>query len=420
MARIVLSTVGSLGDLHPKLALGLELKRRGHDVVINTFLGYEEKIRALGLGFASLRPEADENDKELTRRVMDADRGPEFVIRDLIFGNIRDMYDDVLAAATGANALITGELIYVADSVCQKTGSKWISTSLAPISMFSSHDPNVYMQSPLFEFLRPLPAFFHDAMYGVMRAYTSGWREPMRELRRDLGLDPDHDPMMRDKFSPLLHLVMFSRALAAPQPDWPASAVQTGACFYDESEHAALDSRIETFLASGGAPIVFTLGSAASMDPGTFFDESVAAAKLLGRRALLIYGRESEPPAGLTDDIAAFDYAPYSLVFPRAACVVHQAGVGTTQQVLRAGVPQVIVPFSHDQPDNAARCRRAGVAEIVRRDAYTAQTAAEALRTVLADAKYAQAAKRLKSIVDSEHGTTAACDEIEKVLSESV
>jgi rhamnosyltransferase subunit B len=416
MAKIVLSTIGSLGDLHPMLALGLELKRRGHSVVINTQRGYEEKIVGLGLAFAPLRPEAEPDDEELRRKVLDEAGGPEFVIRELIFGNIRDTYEDLTAAIVDADAFVTGELIYAAATASEKLGVKWISTSLSPLVMFSSHDPNVYPQAPWMEILRPLPAFVHDALFGVMRAVTSSWREPIRALRRDLGLDEDHDPMLRDKFSPLLHLVMFSRALAGPQPDWPPRSVQTGTCFFDESETAGLDPRIEKFFLEGDEPIVFTLGSAASMDPGRFFDESVAAAKRLGRRSLILYGRESEVPKGLDEQVVGFDYAPYSLVFPRAACVVHQAGVGTTVQALRAGVPQLIVPFSHDQPDNAARCRRAGVAEIIRRGEYNADTATAALSSLLSPPGYRERAARLKAIVLAENGTRDACDAIEAVL----
>ena len=62
----------------------------------------------------------------------------------------------------------------------------------------------------------------------------------------------------------------------------------------------------------------------------------------------------------MSGGVAAFDYAPYSKVFPHAACVVHQGGVGTTSQVLRAGVPHLFMPFSHDQPDNAARLVKPG------------------------------------------------------------
>jgi UDP:flavonoid glycosyltransferase YjiC (YdhE family) len=209
---------------------------------------------------------------------------------------------------------------------------------------------------------------------------------------------------------------MFSRALARTQPDWPAATLQTGFCFYDESEHTALEAELEQFLDAGEPPIVFTLGSAAVMDARDFFEESAKAARMLGRRAVLLYGRDNQPPRGLDDEIVGFEFAPYSLVFPRAACVVHQAGVGTTSQALRAGLPQLIMPFSHDQPDNAARCRRAGVAEIIGRDSYTAETAARALDSILNNQKYRENAIPLKQIIDAEHGTKTACDAIEAVL----
>ena len=416
MPRIALSTIGSLGDLHPMIALGLELRRRGHDVVINTWEGYHEKIDALGFEFCPLRPDVDVEDTEIHRKVMDASTGPEFVIKELMMGNIRDTYQDLLTAIEGADVFISGEIVYAADSAAKKTEIPWISTSLAPVSMFSAEDPSIYVQSALLEIVWSFPAFFHRGMQAVMGLVMKPWLAEYRKFRHELGLNENHDPIKNDKFSPLLHLVMFSKALGKPQSDWPQNFVQTGACFYDESESTVLDPALENFLASGEPPIVFTLGSAAVMDAGDFFDESAKAAKMLGRRAVLLYGRDQKPPSGLSDDIVAFEYAPYSLVFPRSACVVHQAGVGTTGQVLRAGVPHLIMPFSHDQPDNAARCRRAGVAEVISRDSYSAETAANALKPLLADEKYRTNAAALKSIVDSESGTTAACDAIEAVL----
>ena len=121
-------------------------------------------------------------------------------------------------------------------------------------------------------------------------------------------------------------------------------------------------------------------------------------------------------PKVLGDDILGFDYAPYSEVFPRAACVVHQGGVGTTGQVLRAGVPHLIVPFAHDQPDNAARCRRLGVAESIDRHSYSSSSAADLLRRILADPGYRTRAADASAVVRSEGGTQAACDAIERVL----
>jgi len=84
--------------------------------------------------------------------------------------------------------------------------------------------------------------------------------------------------------------------------------------------------------------------------------------------------------------------------------------------VLRAGVPHLIMPYGHDQPDNAARCRRAGVGEMISRDSYNAESADEMLRKILSNSEYLANAKRLAAIVNSEGGSTTACDAIEHVL----
>jgi UDP:flavonoid glycosyltransferase YjiC (YdhE family) len=417
MAKIVLSTLGSLGDLHPKIALGLELKARGHDVVLNTWEGYREKLDAIGLAFCPMRPDVDQNDRELLADLMHPSKGPEKVIRELVFPYLDEMYADLVEACDGADLMVTGELIYVAKSVAEKTNIKWVSTSLAPLSMFSSDDPNVYPQAEWLEVLRPLPSMFHRGLFGVMRSTISHWYKPYKEFRRRLDLDESHDPMFTGKFSSLLHLALFSRVLAMPQPDWWQPTVQTGFCFYDgQSDTGQMPDGLEDFLNSGVPPIVFTLGSAAVLDPRDFFDESVKAAKLLKKRAVVLYGNENPKPAGLMDDIVGFPYAPFSRVFPKAACVIHQGGVGTTGQVLRAGVPHLIMPYSHDQPDNAARCRRIGVARKIGRERYNAKTASAELTQLLNDPRYRQKATEYAHIVNSECGTAAACDAIESAL----
>jgi rhamnosyltransferase subunit B len=132
----------------------------------------------------------------------------------------------------------------------------------------------------------------------------------------------------------------------------------------------------------------------------------------------LLYGIFNEPPKTVDSgqQIIAVPYAPYSQVFPRSAAVVHQGGIGTTAQVLRAGVPHLFMPYSHDQPDNAARCERLGVAKIISRDKYNAESAARNLRELLSDARYETNAAEAARIVRSEHGTRTACDAIEEIL----
>ena len=417
MAKIVLATFGSLGDLHPKIAIGLELKDRGHEVTIAAMEYYREKIALTGLGFAPMAPHLDPDDRELVKDMMDAKKGTEEILGKILLGDPRPMYDDLTAAVRGADLMVTGEVVIAARSVWEKTGIKWVSTSVAPISFMSAYDPPVPPPALWFENLRFMPAGFHRFVFSIAKKQVGKWYRPYSGFRESLGLDPGHDPIFDGKFSPDLHLAIFSKVIGSPQPDWPPHVVQTGFCFYDgQSDMGAMPEGLSDFLDAGEPPIVFTLGSAAVMDPRDFFDESVKAAKKLNRRAVLLYGIFNEPPDGLNDQIVGFDYAPYSMVFPRAACVVHQGGVGTTGQVLRAGVPHLIMPYGHDQPDNAARCRRLGVAEMISRGGYTAESASRMLTKILSDKSYAAKAAGCGSIVRSEGGTASAADAIEKLL----
>jgi UDP:flavonoid glycosyltransferase YjiC (YdhE family) len=419
MARIVLATFGSLGDLHPMLALGIELRGRGHEIVINTLEVYREKIAALGFEFYPLRPDVNpEDDRALARDLMDAKTGTEKLLREILLPNVRPMYEDLMRAVAGADLFVTGEVVFAAKSVSEKTGVKWITTSLAPASFLSAHDPFVPPTAQWLKHFRFFGSGFHGVIYGFVRRLVKSWLGDYREFRRELGLDENHDPVFDEKFSNLLHLALFSKVLGKPQPDWHSPTLQCGFCFYDgQDDLGKMPAGLQEFLDAGEPPVVFTLGSAAVMDARDFFEQSAEAARILRRRAVLLYGIFNEPPKTTLDEtIVAFDYAPYSQVFPKAACVVHQGGVGTTAQVLRAGVPHLFMPYSHDQPDNAARCERAGVARVISRDGYTAQAAAGELRKLLSDSSYKSNAVKAKSIVDVERGTQMACDAIEEML----
>ena len=413
--KIVFAVFGSLGDMHPMNALGIELKKRGHHVTFAAMDFYREKIEKLGFEFRPLRPHLDPDDKELARRLMDAAKGSELLLRELILPNLRVMYDDLMKAVEGADAFVSTEVVFAAPSVAEKTGIKWITTTLAPGTFLSAYDPFVPPTALWLRHFRFLGRHFHGAVFGLARKIIDSWLEPYREFRRELGFEDARNPLFEAK-SDLLNLAMFSRVLGKPQPDWAKSTLQTGFCFYDgRDDYGSISEDLREFLDAGEPPIVFTLGSAAVMDARDFFEESAKTARILGKRAVLLYGVYNEPPKGIDENIVAFDYAPYSEIFPRAACVVHQGGIGTTSQVLRAGVPHLFMPYSHDQPDNAARCERLGVAKIIARDKYNAETAAASLRALLAGESYRTNAADAAKIVQSEHGTKVACDAIEEI-----
>jgi rhamnosyltransferase subunit B len=225
--------------------------------------------------------------------------------------------------------------------------------------------------------------------------------------------------MFEGQFSPTLNLALFSRELAQEQQDWPKNSVISGFLFYDKMEaNQQLSQEICDFLDEGPAPIVFTLGSSAVNSPGQFYIEAIKAAKKLGTRAILLTGREGtrDIDTPLPEGIRAFDYAPYSLLFPRAAAIVHQGGVGTTAQALRAGRPQIIVPFSHDQPDNAARIVKMGAGLSIELSSFNGSHAAAKLKKLLQSGNYVSKAAEIGKLIRAENGEQKACEAIESAL----
>ena len=412
--RIVLTTFGSLGDLHPYIALALELHARGHSPVLATSGAYRAKVEALGIGFHAVRPELPDINNprtpELIARMMDVRHGAEFMLKHFLLPALRDAYEDLSDAVRGADLLVTHPITFAAPIVAQKIGIPWVATMLAPLSLWSNHAPAVFANVPWFAPLArsggPLTARLLRKLIDVR---TGPWMEPVYRLRRELGLPKGRHPVFEGQYSPHLNLALFSRVLAAPQADWPPRTHITGFPFYDRQDAAGIDPGLRTFLDAGEPPLVFTLGSAAVHVAGDFFSESAAAAAALGRRAVLLVGHNA-PPASLPEGIVAFAYAPFSELFPRAAAIVHQGGVGTTGQALRAGVPTLIVPFSHDQPDNATRTVRIGTGRMLARDKYRAARVAGELRALLDDPAYAANAATIGAEVRSEHGTQTAVD----------
>jgi rhamnosyltransferase subunit B len=415
VSRIVVTTIGSLGDLHPKIAIALELRQRGHDVVFATHKEYQAKIEALGFEFHRMRPDNTAlNDPQEMARAMDLQTGSEYIIRKWICPSLREMYSDLMDSAKNADFIFAGEGVVAARLVAEKLGMRWASSAMAPISFFSVYDPPVLAPFPFLAKLRRFGAIANRGVINFAKLVSNSWAEPVHQLRRELKLPRlKGNPFIDDKFSPYLVLALFSPVLAKPQLDWAANTVMTGFTFYDGSTE--LTSELKQFLDAGEPPIVFTLGSAAVMDPGNFYQESIQAAKHLNRRAILLIGKNT-PPENLSEDILAVSYAPYSQIFPHACAIAHQGGIGTTAQALRAGRPTLVMPYSHDQPDNAARVQRLGTSRTISRKQYSASSAAKELRELLDNPSYAAKATEIKRIIQLENGVCVACDQIEKQL----
>ena len=253
----------------------------------------------------------------------------------------------------------------------------------------------------------------------LARFASRKWPQPIYDLRRELGLAKGANPLFDAKHSPYLVLALFSSVLGVEQKDWPEHTLITGFCFYDaDAGNAALPPNLEEFMAAGPPPVVFTLGSAAVLAAGDFYEVSARAAVKLGIRAVLLIGADprNRPSHELPSSICVAEYAPYSALFSRAALIVHQGGVGTTAQCLRAGKPMIVMPYSHDQPDNARRMRRLKVARTIQRAGYSPLRVARKLKAMLAEPRFAERAQSVAKRLGHEDGVGAACDALEDLF----
>ncbi|HET6617410.1 MAG TPA: glycosyltransferase [Gemmatimonadota bacterium] len=416
-----MTTFGSRGDLNPYLALGHGLAARGHEATIATHEYYRSTVEAEGLGFRPVRPDAMPDDRKLFVRAMGRRRGPMVVLKEIVIPRLPTSYEDTLEAARDADLIVTHPLSFAGPIVAEKLGMPWVSTVLAPMLFFSQHDFPVVPVLPRAYRLHWIPGM--TGLLGrLFRGVTRSWTGPVRELRAELGLPPGANPLFEGQHSSLLVLGLFSRVLAEPQPDWPPRTRLTGFLFRDASpdDDPQLE-RVRAFLDAGPPPIVFTLGSSAVMAAGSFYDESLAAARLLGMRALLLVGDDpTNRPAGpFGDDAIAVERAPHEAIFPRVAAIVHHGGIGTLGQALRAGRPMLVVPWTHDQPDNARRAVRLGVARSLVPGRYRAKRTADELRTLLDDPFYIARSAAVAETIRSEDGVREACEGIESAVLES-
>lgn len=417
--RIVICTFGSPGDLLPFLAIGRELRRRGHDPVLATSEAYRARAEVMGLGFAPVRPDrpAGVPDPDLMVRV---GRGssPAAAFQRMFLPDLPATFADTLAAVERADLVLSHSLAFTAGTAAASFGIPWASAVVNPLGYFSRFDPPEIGPPIVSRVARALGPGPTGAVIRGGQRLVARWSEPWRRMREEAGLPPGpEEPVFAGQHSPLLSLALFSPLLGVPQPDWPAATVQTGFAVLDDPTEPGMDPALLEFLDSGPAPVVFTLGTTAVLEAGTFYRESARAVAALGVRAVFLTGNDPRNlPSALPQGTIALPYAPHGPLFARALATVHQGGVGTLAKAMRGGAPMIVVPHAHDQPDNAGRAERLGIARRLDRNRYRRATIERVLGQVLADVAMRERAAHVGRMVRREDGARVAADAIERVL----
>jgi UDP:flavonoid glycosyltransferase YjiC (YdhE family) len=321
----------------------------------------------------------------------------------------------MIAASQGADAIVGLSFAVGAAIAAERLSLPHVAVSLQPTTVFSAYDPPFLPRVP---WLRPagggLQLWLNRITLALGRQTTAPWTRRINHIRRDLGVGPAKGDIFFDALAGAdLALGLYSPVLSQRQPDARSNFHVVGYAPYDSEAGGppTLPEPLRRFLDDGEPPLVFTLGSAVVNIAGDFYRQSLRAARSLGRRSVLLVGPGGDLGAADGPDTIGLPYAPYSLLFPRAAAVAHQGGVGTTQQALRAGRPQLVVPHLGDQHDNAARVQRLGCGLALNRRRYPAR-AEDALSRLLHPSRFSLRAEAVGARTRDEDGASAAAERI--------
>ena len=410
----VVVPMGSAGDVQPLVWLGRGLQNAGHKVVvIAQELVAEMPLRA---GLRTVTYGDAREQEELIRHphLWHPRKGFE-----LLASWVPRWAREAMPLIRGE--VVAGETVFIGGALA--LGARILAEAM-DVPMVTVHlQPSVFMsveETPVAmaggEWLARAPRWMRRGLIGFTHMHVDRrLKGPVNALRGEAHgkkKAPVRGIMKSWWNSPDGVVCLFPEWYAGKAADWPKQAVLTRFPLYDEAGVRGVDAGLEEFLGAGEAPVVITPGSA-NVQARKFLGEAVAAVKRMKRRGVVITRSFDHLPE-LPSDVKAVAYAPFSAVFPRAAAVIHHGGIGTTAQCFAAGVPQLIMPMAHDQPDNAARVKRMGVGDYLYPRMFKWQRVAVMVERLIESAEVRATCALLKRKMQEQ----MAAEEVMRIVSE--
>ena len=414
--NILLFPVGSAGDVYPHLGLGRALRDRGHQVTLLTSGYFRETAEREGFDFVDLVSEEEFLRLAGNPLLWDPLRGANAIMELFTVESIRDAYQATVDRyEKGRTVAVTSAIGFAARIAHDKVGIPLVTVDLQPMVLWSKYDSPVLPGIP---HSKLVPGWFKNTLFGLAERFVL---DPMicpalNEFRREIDLPPIRR-LTKWWHSPQAIIGMWPEWYGPTQPDWPSLLSLTGFPLWTEKANEPLPHDVESFLAAGDPPIVFTPGTA-NMFGHQFFHESLKACQQLGRRGMFFSKFDEHIPDDLPETVRHFRYAAFQTLLPRVAGIVHHGGIGTTSNAMVAGIPQLIMPLSHDQPDNAWRLKKLGIGDWLVPKRYRAENVTEKLRYLLTDERVKTAAEEIALRFQGSEASRfeAACEVVESVV----
>jgi len=371
--RVLLSTIGSRGDVQPLVALASELTTLGLEVRLCVPPDFREWIESLGMPVTPIGPEVRGTARSGSPAAMPT---PE-QRRQMVEGTVAAQFETIAAAADTCDLIVGATALQIAaPSIAERIRIPYVFAAYCPTVLPSPHHapPVLTMAGE-----RPAPAStdYSELWVQDARRWNETWGDLLNSRRASLGLDPVADVRSH---------ILTDRPWLAADPTlapWPNHAdehvFQSGAWILPDAR--PLVPELQAFLDDGDAPVYFGFGSARA--PERLNQIMIEAARAVGRRAIVSRGWADLSLIDSEPDCLAIGEVNQQTLFKRVAAVVHHGGAGTTTAAAQAGAAQVIIPQHYDQHYWSQRIEQLGIGTAHAPDAPTTASLTSALARTL-------------------------------------
>lgn len=413
---VVLSTLGSLGDLYPVLSVARALAEQGVETRLALSPDDARVAESWGLLATPIGPsQAAVCDRlGVTRDDIAASvlRDPRPMLRDVLIPMLPALVETLRPLLTGAGLVSATPFALAASLAAEEAALPFIPLRLQPMMSLSALDPPRRHWSGLAPARPGSPGHLWNRMtLGLIHwMFRRSLASPYNAVRAQMGLPfVRTTPLLDPDTPPPLTLGLWD-SLFCPQPN----DSETTPVGFPPPAQGALDIDTQRWIEAGPPPLVITLGSIAQgLGGAAFWENAAQMARAMNLRALLLHGTAPVPEG---PNLRALPYAPHADVFPKAAAIIHHGGIGTSAEALRSGKPQLVVPIGGDQPDNAARLVDLGVAAVLPLKRFTATRAQAGLGDLLERFDYSAAGQLAQNIAETDGAKVAASHLIASML----
>ncbi|ABI90057.1 hypothetical protein CH72_4542 [Burkholderia ambifaria AMMD] len=409
MAKMIVTAIGSAGDVHPLLGVARALAMRGHEVVFCTHPPFEATVRRCGFAFVPVGTAA-EYEAAMANPALWDPRTSFRTLWQVIAPVLRPHYD-ALRALTDRDTVLVGTLwAFSARFMQERHGTPYVSVQVSPSTLLSAHVPPTHPRLTIpARWPLPVKAALMTLIERQVLDRVCG--PALDAVRRDLGLAPARRVLGRWLHSTDGVLCLFPDWFASAQRDWPARLLQSGFPLFNDVATPDDDPALDAFLAAGEPPVVFTAGSTL-VDHAAYARAVADAMRATGARGILLSPHDAAPDG---DRLLVRRFVPMRTLLPRCRALVHHGGIGTAALAFEAGIPQVVTPFAHDQFDNAQRVATSGAGIRIDAPVDGARLGA-ALMRVLNEPEFAVYAERARALINAApDGCETAADFIERL-----